>query len=163
MHSEEFISYEWRVAFFFGAILAVLVFLIRLYMPESRVWGKIRLRHGMIRDGMPLTKDSPWIFIATSLLMTGYFYMYRSTAILYPLLMQSLGYPLTFIYTVYYIEAAGLMLLSHICVGGVSELVGRKRALILLGTFSTIFATAILMDLPSIAPDINTQPTFLGW
>ncbi len=112
---------------------------------------------------MPLTKLSPWIFIATSLLMTGYFYIYRSTAILYPLLMQSLGYSLTFINnTVYYIEAAGLMLLSHICAGAVSDLVGRKRALILLGALSTIFATAILIDLPSIAPNINTLPTFLG-
>ncbi len=53
------------------------------------------------------------------------------------------------------------MLLSHIRVGAISDLVGRKRTLISLGTLSIIFATAILIDLPSIAPNINTLPMFL--
>ncbi|MEM4970103.1 MAG: MFS transporter [Sulfolobales archaeon] len=156
MSREDFINYGWRIAFFTGLIPAALGLYIRLGVPESRIWERIQEIRRKAQIQMSSTRISPWLYVSTSLLMAGFLYTYYSTVGFYSTLISNyLKYPVanaSLVLTV----TNGLILLAHLSSGILSDFVGRRPALILLGVLSIILAVPIFITLPSIASDFNT-------
>ncbi len=148
---QEFVSYGWRIAFFTGLIPAALALYIRLRVPESRIWEKIRTVSAS--QGRSLMRAS--LIVATSLLMIGFLYTYYSTVGLYStLVVDYLHYPLALASLILTVTN-GIILIAHIGAGALSDKVGRRWGLAMLGLLSIIASVPIFIFLSSIASNFT--------
>jgi len=149
---QEFVNYGWRIAFFTGIIPAALALYVRLSVPESRMWERQR----KTLSETTRINVSPWLYVATSLLMAGFLYTYYSTVGFYPTLVANyLHYPLSIVSLVL-VVINGALLLAHPGAGALSDLIGRRLGLTLLALISIIAAVPVFIALPSLASSFIT-------
>jgi MFS family permease len=149
---EAFMSYGWRIAFFTGILPAALALYIRLKVPESRVWTKMK---GQAVTSRRSLGEASFLIVATSLLMAGFLYTYYSTVGIYSTLVTTyLKYPIALASLVLTVTN-GLLLLAHLGAGFISDVLGRRIGLITLGLISIIITIPVFLSITSISSDFN--------
>ena len=120
---------------------------------ESRIWER-KIQEA--RTKVLNINVSPWLYVATSLLMAGFLYTYYSTVGIYSTLVTTyLRYPLSFAALVLTVTNA-IILFAHLGAGFFSDLVGRRLAFISLALASIVIGAPIYaFALRSIAMSSN--------
>jgi MFS family permease len=138
-----YVQWGWRIPFFLGALLGVLLLLFRSRVPESDTWRRAPKVARPLRTlvGGRLRRD----LVQVLLVMTGLWLMSGSVVSFMPRVLLT-GYDTTATAVTWALLAANVALFAtFIVVGLVSQLAGR-RTMLLLGA-----ATAVVLGLPLYA------------
>uniref|UniRef100_A0A1D1YPR8 Carboxylic acid transporter n=1 Tax=Anthurium amnicola TaxID=1678845 RepID=A0A1D1YPR8_9ARAE len=125
----------WRAMFWIGSFPALLVIVIRFFVPESPVWEAHRdvrrLDRKSFLTSTKLALKHHWRrFIYCVLLMTCFSFMSHGTQDLYPTFLKSeLGFTTSKITILTVIENIGAILGGTIC-GYLSQFLGRRRTIL---------------------------------
>ena len=120
----------WRWMFFIGVLPALLSLFIRAQVEESPVWEKGEHERATFSIGDAI-KRSAGLFAYLVVLMTTFNFMSHGTQDLYPTFLQTQHHfdtdTVSNIAIIYNLGA----LIGGICVGALSERIGRKRAIVI--------------------------------
>jgi len=120
----------WRWMFFIGVLPALLSLFIRAHVEESPVWEKGEHTRANFSIGDALRRSGV-LFCYLVLLMTTFNFMSHGTQDLYPTFLQTQHHfdtdTVSNIAIIYNIGA----LIGGICIGALSERIGRKRAIVI--------------------------------
>ena len=128
-----FTQFGWRVMFFTGIIPALVGLILRLKMPESLLWGK--LKHEEIEKApiRSLFTKKPYVlaWVSGFLAMAGISWLYSLTLGFYPTLLPrfvNIGYPWSI-----YIQIATILVsfVAYLTAGLIGDYAGRRRAMVL--------------------------------
>jgi MFS family permease len=149
---DAFLSYGWRIAFFTGIIPAALALYIRLTVPESRVWVKMKTQAAVSKRSI---REVGPLIVATSLLMAGFLYTYYSTVGVYTTLVKTYLNYSTAMASLVLTVTNGLLLLTHLGAGYMSDIIGRRLSLIILGIISIILTIPTFQFITTISANYN--------
>jgi MFS transporter, SHS family, lactate transporter len=135
----------WRLMLWAGVIPAMIIFILMTRVSESPMW----LEQQRQRSGRParlsiarmFDKDLLWVTLHTSLLMGAFVWMYQSTTIWYPTLLNNLKQqPLQFLLL---LNAGGMI--GSIAFGWLSEKWGGRRGSASVGMVAGILSTPLYL------------------
>lgn len=143
---EQLDSWGWRIPFFIGALLAVVVYFMRRDMHESEAFVEARALGLQVSPLRGLLRHPREVAIVVGLTLGGTVAFYTYTTYMQKFLVNSVGLPKE---TSTIIAAATLFL--YMClqpiVGAISDIVGRRPVLLSFGVLGTLLTVPILTAL----------------
>lgn len=135
----------WRVMLWAGVLPAIAIFFLMTRVDESPLWlEQKRLRGnnpGRLSLARLFDKDLLWVTAHTSLLMGAFVWMYQSTTIWYPTLLQNLKQqPLAFLLL---LNAGGLI--GSVAFGALSEVWGGRRGAATVGMIAGVLSAPLYL------------------
>lgn len=159
---QDFIQWGWRIPFFIGTALSVAVF-VYFYrnVPESPVWRSTKehkpevARENPLRALLGLLRDDRYRrrIVSAFVLLTGYWLMVYLVASTIPTSLQAMGFEGSSVSNVLLIAYVPLFL-AYIGFGALSQVVGRRRSMIVSGTLSVVLVAPLFYYM------ITTVPSF---
>lgn len=159
----------WRVSMAVGALPLVLMLIVRLGMPESRLWEEYHRRKlagelppEKLSEGSSLVEimkgASRRYFILGTLMCAGYFFAYQSITTFMPSLMiRALGASPVVVRDVSLLWSA-VLAIGMLCTGVISDALGRKWAVVSATLLGAVGFLAI-----HAAGGTHYAGTELGW
>jgi len=128
-----FAQFGWRVMFFTGIIPALVGLVLRLKMPESLLWGKLKreeIEKAPIRS-LFTKKSYVLAWMSGFLAMAGVSWLYSLTLGFFPTILPrfvNIGYPWSI-----YIQIAAIVVSfgGYVAAGLIGDYVGRRRTIVL--------------------------------
>ena len=133
-------DWAWRIMLWAGVIPAMVIFVLMTRVSESPLWLEQRRQRGNRPSRLSLARmfdaDLRWVTLHTSLLMGAFVWMYQSTTIWYPTLLNNLHkQPLAFLLL---LNAGGVI--GSIFFGWLSEHWGGRRGSATVGMIAGTLA-----------------------
>lgn len=156
MADETIRAWAWRLPFFGGAFLALLVLLFRDQMHETVEQDPSRTRPdaGSLKG---LVKHPKALLTVVSLTAGGAVCIYTFTTYMQKYLVNTSGMEVRTVSTVMTAATIYFMLLQP-AIGALSDRIGRRKCLLVFGVLMTVFAVPILMALERTT---SALPAFL--
>ena len=138
-------DWAWRIMLWAGVIPAMVIFVLMTRVSESPMWLEQKRARGNAPSRLSLARlfdpDLRWVTLHTSLLMGAFIWIYQSTTIWYPTLLQSLKQqPLAFLLL---LNAGGV--LGSIAFGWLSEVWAGRRGAATIGMVMGTLATPLFV------------------
>ena len=135
----------WRLMLWAGVLPAIVIFYLMTRVNESPLWLEQQRRLAGTRARLSLARlfdrDLRFVTLHTSLLMGAFVWMYQSTTIWYPTLLQNLQQqPLAFLLL---LNAGGVI--GSIAFGSLSEVWGGRRGAATLGMVAGILSAPLYL------------------
>jgi MFS transporter, SHS family, lactate transporter len=135
----------WRLMLWAGVLPAIVIFYLMTRVSESPLWLEQRRLRGSAPQRLSLARlfdpDLRWVTLHTSILMGAFVWMYQSTTIWYPtLLNQMQQQPLAFLLL---LNAGGLI--GSLAFGALSEKWGGRRGAATLGILAGMAAAPVYL------------------
>lgn len=149
---KEFIQWGWRIPFYLGTVLSLVAF-IYFYrnVPESPVWRSKTTeatpsspRDNPLRALLGLLRDERYRrrILAAFVLLTGYWLMVYLVASTVPTSLKGMGFDGSSVSNLMLIAYVPLFV-AYIGFGALSQVVGRRRSLIICGALSVLVVPAM--------------------
>ena len=130
----------WRGMFVVGCVPALLVVYIRMHVPESPVWEKIRAKPAQERSGLAAMRGQWGRAVYMVVLMTAFTFFSHGTQDLYPTFLQvEHGFDAGVTSVLGQIGQVGAIV-GGLMIGALSQRIGRKKAII----FAALLALPVL-------------------
>ncbi|HET6606883.1 MAG TPA: MFS transporter [Rhodopila sp.] len=127
---EQYIAWGWRLAFLFGGVLALAFLLYYRTVPESEVWMKSEKSDAPLRQ--VFSGEHGRNLFQVFVMMVGFWFSSQVASILPGILIQHLHIPAGYTSDIF-LGSSIVLFFGFVGCGLLSQMIGRKRAIVLSG------------------------------